>query len=290
MKKGKKRQVLKNRNYVFLVALLALLVFLIIVFSVGITQRNRHGVAIEDLSFKDVSGRSVMAFSLVNRDTLPADCVASLFINGKKSVYALGIVKPQSKKNVTAIVSMPNGKSDYKLEPLCQWKPFDTTGCERTNFRICELTRKDSRLKQCLTGTISDQYLCIAVLRANSSFCEYINPNDKRTKCKAFVGNNPAPCAELSQTARDACYEDYGMNKQNQTVCELIQSSDKKQACLGVATQDPSLCEDINEDDKLLCVLNLAEFMGDETLCDMMQNADSCYEKIAWMKPSFGTT
>ncbi|MFH0979239.1 MAG: hypothetical protein V1837_08145 [Candidatus Woesearchaeota archaeon] len=269
-----------NNDLVFLLGILALLIIVVAVgFQLGVSDKKPF---IANLTFSEVSGDDIMSFSIINENNEPCDCIATMTIKGKQSVYTIGIIKPQSSKLVSSAV--PDGASQQSLEPVCECKPFDTAGCESTDFRICEMVRSQKDLAQCLGPQISDQYLCLAVLKQDPSLCDNINVNYKRTKCKALLFADPSFCESLPQPFKDSCLEDYGMNKQDQEACAKIITYSKKQACLGVATESVEYCQDVDEPDKLLCALNLAEFINDASVCNIVQNPDDCYSRISFLR------
>jgi len=248
----------KRPNKFWLVLPIALFI-LLIVFNTGP----------QEIVVDNVKEGAVTTFELVNKHNKAADCYIVL----SDSKQNIGIIPPKSQKNVIA--------TSEPISVECTWTDMDIEGCDGTTIELCERTKVDSRLRQCIGRELHAQYFCAALITKNASLCTKIYKEPYRSHCYAYNLKKPEYCSKVPES--DWCYMDLAMNWGRSDLCEQINEADRRNACLAVATQDVEMCKQVSESNRFSCIVQLAEMFKDTSLCETLTDKDRCYEELEWI-------
>jgi len=269
MKKRKR----KKHHRLSIPGLIVLALFVLVILAFLWRSEAPTGRKIEMTSVTEIDGQ--ISFTMKNVYEQPAECY--IIISGDDDYERnLGIIPAKGSR---FIVEQTSPEATYNVE--CEWREMDITGCEETTFFLCELTRINPKLSQCLPNDIPYQHFCAALISRNSSICDGIRIEPRKTHCKAYMENNPDLCETL-QTGRDWCYEDFAMNKGRADLCEKIEDPARSKSCEAVITGNIEICKSLP--DNTGCILHFADRMRNMSLCDYASDKADCYKELDYLE------
>ena len=88
---------------------------------------------------------------------------------------------------------------------------------------------------------------CLAFLRNDSLYCNYIDLDWYRFYCFAVVSGNLNECMRLDGDERDFCMAEFASVTGNDDFCTDIANTDIRILCEALANRNPVLCSSIND-------------------------------------------
>jgi hypothetical protein len=209
-----------------------------------------------------------------------ADCVVSYVNDEIDFKKRIGIIKPNSKKEIFEI------NDNYSLKIICQKRDnINISICEYSTFELYDAALKNNKLLQCMDyyNDIPYQYYCAALISKNLKYCEMIYDKPRRVQCLAFNQKNSELCNELNGFDRDWCFKDLATNWNDEQLCEKIINENFKGSCLAVIKNEVNFCMNLNDEFIESCIIQLGESSHDKSYCENLVNSENCYEKLAWL-------
>ncbi len=289
----------KKRQRVYnLLNLISLLLIITLIFFVRSCKNNTSNsilpprvIQAMNLRFEHYKNLVLIIFDLKNSKDKNLICNASFFVyNNTEELLrfntTLGILPSNSTTLFVVPKELPTGETRVIIKPRCELLN------ESIDEMITEWITKTG-LKQCnyknKVRDIDQKTFCIAFLKKDITYCNYILNDYRRKHCFAIITKKPSFCGEIQTiTGRDWCFKDLAVNFGEINICKNITNDLTRKSCYGILNNNVSQCLGINNtNEKYYCITMLAIKQKNINLCDKLQDLNLTNECKKEAKFSF---
>lgn len=101
--------------------------------------------------------------------------------------------------------------------------------------------------RECADRTTRERFFCIAFLKNDTHYCDYIDLDWYRFNCLALISGSPDECMNLDGDERGLCITEFASSSGDPSLCASITDPDMRIFCKALASRDPGKCSSIDD-------------------------------------------